>query len=65
LPLTQAELADATGLTTVHVNRSLKKLRAHGLIRWGKRSVVIEDWDGLQTAGEFDPTYLHLRKDAA
>jgi CRP-like cAMP-binding protein len=65
LPLTQAELADATGLTTVHVNRSLKKLRGDGLIRWGKRSVVIEDWDGLQAAGEFDPTYLHLRKNAA
>ena len=65
LPLTQAELADATGLTTVHVNRSLKKLRGDGLIRSGKRSVIIEDWDGLRAAGEFDPTYLHLRKNAA
>jgi CRP-like cAMP-binding protein len=65
LPLTQAELADATGMTTVHVNRSLQKLRRDGLIRSGKRSVVIEDWDGLQAAAEFDPTYLHLRKNAA
>jgi CRP-like cAMP-binding protein len=65
LPITQAELADATGMTTVHVNRSLKRLREDGLIRLGKRSVIIEDWAGLQTAGEFDPTYLHLRKNAA
>jgi CRP-like cAMP-binding protein len=65
LPITQAELADATSMSTVHVNRSLQKLRGDGLIRSGKRSVVIEDWDGLQAAGEFDPTYLHLRKDAA
>ena len=64
LPITQAELTDATGMTTVHVNRSLKKLRGNGLIRWGKRSVIIEDWDGLQRAGEFDPTYLHLRNAA-
>jgi hypothetical protein len=48
-------------MTTVHVNRSLKRLRDDGLIRSGKRSVIIEDWDGLQAAGEFDPTYLHLR----
>jgi CRP-like cAMP-binding protein len=65
LPITQAELADATGLSTVHVNRSLQKLRGDGLIRSAKRSVVIEDWDGLRAAGEFDPTYLHLRQEAA
>ena len=61
LPITQAELADATGMSTVHVNRSLQKLRGDGLIRSGKRSVIIEDWDGLQAAGEFDPTYLHQK----
>jgi CRP-like cAMP-binding protein len=64
MPITQAELADATGMSTVHVNRSLQKLRGDGLIRSGKRSVTIEDWDGLQAAGEFDPTYLHLRPQA-
>jgi hypothetical protein len=51
-------------MSTVHVNRSLQKLRGDGLIRSGKRSVTIEDWDGLQAAGEFDPTYLHLRPQA-
>jgi CRP-like cAMP-binding protein len=65
LPVTQAELADATGMSTVHVNRSLQKLRGDELIRSGKRSVTILDWERLQEAGEFDPTYLHIRKQAA
>jgi CRP-like cAMP-binding protein len=64
LPVTQAELADATGMSTVHVNRTLQELRGNRLIRSAKRSVTILDWDGLQTAGEFDPTYLHLKPDA-
>jgi CRP-like cAMP-binding protein len=64
MPITQAELADATGLSTVHVNRTMQELR-RGLIRTKKGSVIIQDWDGLRNAGEFDPTYLHLRKLAA
>jgi CRP-like cAMP-binding protein len=65
LPITQAELADATGLSTVHVNRTMQELRGNGLIKTNKASVVIKDWDGLREAGEFDPTFLHLRKRAA
>src|SRR5215203_4086935 len=65
MPITQAELADATGLSTVHVNRTLQELRANGLITMkGGRVVIIEDWPGLQTAGEFDVTYLHLKQAA-
>jgi CRP-like cAMP-binding protein len=66
MPITQAELGDATGMSTVHVNRTLQELRGHGLISTPKNGrVVIEDWDRLQEAGEFDPTYLHIRKQAA
>ena len=65
LPITQAELADATGLSTVHVNRTLQELRGNGLISTPKSGrVVIEDWDRLQEAGEFDATYLHIKKAA-
>ncbi len=65
LPITQAELGDATGLSTVHVNRTLQELRGNGLITTPKGGrVVIEDWPGLQTAGEFDATYLHLKQAA-
>jgi CRP-like cAMP-binding protein len=59
-PVTQAELGDALGLSTVHVNRSLQELRGDGLIELRGGSLKILNWDGLKKAGEFDPTYLHL-----
>jgi CRP-like cAMP-binding protein len=65
MPMTQAELGDALGLSTVHVNRTLQQLRADGLISTRGGQVIIHDWDRLQAAGEFDPTYLHLRKEVA
>jgi CRP-like cAMP-binding protein len=58
LPVTQIELADALGLSAVHVNRTLQALRSEGLITLQGGKVTIEDWDGLQAAGEFDATYL-------
>lgn len=65
LPLTQAELADCTGISTVHVNRVLQALRLEGLIRTKGTQITIPDWDRLAEAGEFDPLYLHLREDEA
>lgn len=56
--VTQTQLADATGLTTVHVNRVLKALREDGLAKVHNREVVISDWDGLVAVGDFDPNYL-------
>jgi len=64
-PLTQAEFGDALGLSTVHVNRTLQDLRGEGLITLRSGSVAVLDWDRLREAGEFDPTYLHLRKAAS
>src|SRR3954470_12143750 len=65
LPLTQAELGDATGLSTVHINRTLQELRRNGLISTpAKDRLAIQNWNGLQAAGEFDSTYLHLRNRA-
>ena len=63
LPITQSELADATGLTTVHVNRVLQELRGDGLIRLAGGTLTVLDWDGLKKAGDFDPTYLHLEQE--
>jgi CRP-like cAMP-binding protein len=62
LPITQSDLADTTGLTSVHVNRMLRRLRDDGLatVRGGR--VTIHDWDGLQKVAEFDPSYLHLER---
>jgi CRP-like cAMP-binding protein len=59
-PVTQAEIADALGLSTVHVNRVLQELRSDGLITLRGRFLSVQDWPGLKKAGEFDPTYLHL-----
>jgi len=58
-PITQSELADATGLSTVHVNRTLQELRAMGLIGGQSHLLKILDLDGLKQVGEFDSTYLH------
>jgi CRP-like cAMP-binding protein len=62
LPLTQADLADVTGLTSVHVNRMLKKLRDENLLTFRGGEVAIGDWERLQRVAEFDPTYLHLER---
>ena len=60
LPMTQEQLADATGLTSVHVNRVLKELQTKGLIRRNKRAVEIIDWDALAATGDFSVRYLHF-----
>ena len=64
LPMTQEQLADATGLTPVHINRTLKALERDGLIeRASPRAIHIADWRKLAQAGEFDSNYLHMRED--
>jgi CRP-like cAMP-binding protein len=63
LPMTQEQLADAVGLTSVHVNRTLQSLEQQDLISRTQRSVRIADWQKLADAGDFDPTYLHLPAD--
>jgi CRP-like cAMP-binding protein len=61
LPMTQEQLADATGLTAVHVNRTLKTLQNEGLVnRPTPRLIHIGDWRRLASAADFNPTYLHL-----
>jgi CRP-like cAMP-binding protein len=62
LPMTQEQLADCVGLTSVHVNRTLKALEAENLIgRKNSRGITIGDWKKLAEAGDFDSNYLHLR----
>lgn len=61
-PLTQESLADALGLTSVHVNRTVRALKSDGLLTWKNRELTIIDWHKLVTVAQFDPTYLHLMK---
>jgi CRP-like cAMP-binding protein len=59
-PATQADLADATGLTTVHVNRTLQRLREEGLIAMDGKRVTVLDRAGLREAADFTANYLHF-----
>lgn len=61
LPLTQEQLADATGLTAVHTNRTLQSLRREGLIQLSNGILRVLDWEGLRKVGDFDELYLHQK----
>jgi CRP-like cAMP-binding protein len=61
LPLTQIVLGDALGLTSVHVNRVLRKLRMSGIMELTAGSLTIADLDKLVAVAGFDGTYLHRR----
>ena len=64
-PLTQVDLADATGLTAVHVNRTLQELRKDGLIELHSRTLSIPNLSALKAAGLFNDNYLHLDHEGA
>lgn len=55
-PLTQNQIADATGMTSVHVNRTLKALRS--VVSLAGRAAHVLDWDQLVRVADFDPAYL-------
>jgi CRP-like cAMP-binding protein len=58
-PLTQEQIADATGLTAVHTNRTLQALRKADLISLSQSRLQILNWDSLAEAGDFSERYLH------
>lgn len=64
LPMTQEQLADCTGLTAVHVNRTLKILEANGDITRSKRHIAIADWNKISATADFASAYLHLPEDS-
>jgi CRP-like cAMP-binding protein len=57
-PLTQYHLADALGLSAVHVNRVLRNLREEGLVTFQKGRVVFDDFGRLKDLAGFDTAYL-------
>ncbi len=59
-PGTQTDFADAAGLSLVHVNKTLKRLRESSLISWDDRVVTILEPESLARAAGFDPGYLQL-----
>lgn len=61
MPTTQETLAQALGLTAVHVNRTLQLLRESRLVELKNGRLYINDFEKLADFGDFDPLYLHLR----
>ena len=60
LPVTQETLADALGMTPVHVNRTLMLLRDAGAVEWRSGQLKVMGWEKLVRTADFDPYYLHL-----
>lgn len=63
-PVTQEQLGQAVGLSAVHVNRVMQKLKANRLVTHQAGVLTIHDWEGLQRAGDFEPSHLFLRSEA-
>lgn len=62
MPLTQEQIGDAVGLTSVHVNRTLKSLAADGTIQRNRRFIQLGDWERARTVAGFSALYLHLNE---
>jgi hypothetical protein len=65
MPVTQEMLADALGLTGVHVNRTLQTLRDTGMVDHKGGRLFVHDFERLAGYADFDPSYLHLRSPGA
>lgn len=59
-PVSQAELGQALGFTSIHINRMLRDLRDQGLVTFRNKLVEIHDLDALEQLAEFNPGYLYL-----
>jgi CRP-like cAMP-binding protein len=60
LPITQEQLGDVLGLTTVHTARTLKVLESEGLITRQRRTITFPSWERLREVADFNQRYLHL-----
>ncbi|EQB12717.1 Crp/Fnr family transcriptional regulator [Sphingobium lactosutens] len=60
LPVIQSQLADALGMTPVHMNRIMRALRQQELLTVRGREVQVRDWNALARAAGFEPGYLAI-----
>jgi CRP-like cAMP-binding protein len=65
LPITQEEVGDTLGISSVHVNRVFQQLKHDGLLGVRGRDLSFPDLQRLERFGEFNPDYLHLKVRAA
>ena len=62
-PVAQVTLAEATGLSNVHVSRTMTALRDAGLVSLRRRRLTIPDLNALMRVGLFNANYLHLDRE--
>ena len=62
-PLSQMDVADMTGVTTVHLNRTIQRLRAQGAVTWIRQQVTINDFDVLARLAELPARALDRQPD--
>jgi CRP-like cAMP-binding protein len=58
MPIAQVQLADALGLTPVHVNRTLQMLKREGIVAKNDKTIHVSDWTSLAAIAQFDPAFL-------
>lgn len=64
LPFRQRDIADAVGLSTVHVNRSIQELRRRGMIEWQGHTLELVQRERLELICDFNSDYLYARRAA-
>jgi len=62
VPLTQEQLGDTMGLTSIHINRMIKRMRDEELIEVQNKRLRILDIERLREVAGYDPLYLHLKR---
>jgi CRP-like cAMP-binding protein len=60
MPLTQEQIGEALGITSVHANRVIKQLRQDGIVDIQRGQVTVLDEARFQELADFDDRYLHL-----
>jgi CRP-like cAMP-binding protein len=64
VPLNQAQIGDSLGMSIVTVNRTVQALRKTGAVDFRNAELTVRDWKRLVELGDFDPSYLHLKRPA-
>lgn len=62
IPMTQNQIADAIGLTPIHVSRTLKEFKRSGIIRYVRRELVISDLEQLRQVSTLEEHYIDWLK---
>jgi CRP-like cAMP-binding protein len=62
LPFHQGQIGEALAMSIVTVNRTIQTLRRTGAMEFRNGTLTVLDWKKLAELGDFDPSYLNLKK---